>query len=53
MKQFLLGISVPFYIWDWIDYLIIEDRSIWIYISLISLTMAYFLEILSVNQSEL
>jgi len=44
-KNLLFILAFPLYIWDWCDYLIIGDRSIWIYIALICFTMYFIIEI--------
>ena len=41
----LFVINIPCYIWDLYDYIIIGDRSILIYISLICLTIFYMIDI--------
>ena len=45
LKNLLFILSFPFYAWDWYDYLIIGDRSIWIYIALICFTIYFIIEI--------
>ena len=42
LKNLFFILSFLFYTLDWYDYLILGDRSIWIYIALICLTI-YFI----------
>ena len=43
--NFLFVLNIPCFIWDLYDFIIVGDRSIWIYIALISLTLFYIIEI--------
>lgn len=45
LKNLFFILSFLFYTWDWYDYLILGDRSIWIYIALICLTIYFIGEI--------
>ena len=44
-KNLLFILSFLCYTWDWYDYLILGDRSVWIYIALICLTIYFIGEI--------
>ena len=45
LKNLFFILSFLFYTWDWYDYLILGDRSVWIYIALICLTIYFIGEI--------
>ena len=43
--NFIFAVSIPCYICDWYDYIVLGDRSMWIYLILVSLTMFYIMDI--------
>lgn len=43
--NFIFVFSIPCYIWDWYDYIVLKDRGFLIYVALVCLTLYFISEI--------